>query len=74
MKWNVYHKLLCVDELMVPYFGKHGTKMSIKGKSIQFDYKIWSLCGNDGFLYHLNIYTGKEEVQPLSCWKNKLFL
>ena len=38
--------------------------MYIKGKPIRFGYKIWCLCGNDGFPYHLQIYTGKGEERP----------
>ena len=33
------------------------------GKPIRFGYKIWSLCGEDGYPYHLKIYTGKEPGQ-----------
>ena len=61
---KVFHELLSVDESMVPYFGKHRAKMYIKGKPIRFGYKIWCLCGNDGFPYHLQIYTGKGEERP----------
>ena len=43
---------------MVPYFGKHSAKMYIKGKPIRFGYKIWSLCGEDGYPYKMNIYAG----------------
>ncbi|KAK9743668.1 Transposase IS4 [Popillia japonica] len=32
-----------VDESMVPYFGRHGTKQFIKGKPIRWGYKFW--CG-----------------------------
>ena len=28
---------------------------------IRFGYKIWSLCGNDRYPYHLDIYSGKSE-------------
>ena len=34
--------------------------MFIKGKPIRFGYKIWPLCGNDGYPYHLKIYQGRE--------------
>ena len=32
----------------------------MKSKPIKFGYKIWSLCGNDGYPYHLDIYCGKS--------------
>ncbi|XP_065193176.1 piggyBac transposable element-derived protein 3-like [Sycon ciliatum] len=66
VKWNIFHPLLSIDESMVPYFGKHSAKMFIKGKPIRFGYKIWCLCGSDGFPYHLQIYTGRQEGRPVS--------
>ena len=47
----------------MPYFGRHSIKMFIRGKPIRFGYKIWCLCGNDGYPYHLQIYKGKEDRQ-----------
>ena len=44
---------------MVPYFGRHSAKMFIRGKPIRFGYKLWSLCGSDGYPYHLQVYKGK---------------
>jgi len=57
---GIFHELLSVDESMVPYFGRHSAKIFIRGKPIRFGYKIWGLCGNDGYPYHLKIYQGKE--------------
>ena len=42
--------------------------MFIRGKPIRFGYKIWALCGSNGYPYHLQIYPGKEpgkSPQPL---------
>ena len=36
--------------------------MFICGKPIRFGYKLWGLCGPDGYPYKLNIYTGKCET------------
>ena len=33
----------------------------MKSKPIKFGYKIWSLCGNDEYPYHLDVYCGKAE-------------
>ena len=44
VQFCIFHKLLSVDESMVPYFGHHSTKMFIKVKPIRFGYKIWCLC------------------------------
>ena len=56
VQFDIFHELLSVDELMVPYFGRHSAKMFIKEKPIRFGYKIWCLCGSDGYPYHMQIY------------------
>lgn len=61
LQFGVFHKNLSIDESMVPYFGRFGAKMYIKGKPIRYGYKIWCICGSDGYPYHLQIYTGKAE-------------
>ena len=66
-QYEISHKFLSVDESMVPYYGRHSCKMFIRGKPIRFGYKIWCLCGENGYPYHLSIYTGKSDnsVAPL---------
>ena len=67
-KNGVWQRNLSVDESMVPYFGRNSLKMFIRGKPIRFGYKFWALCGSDGYLYSVKIYTGRETVtekQPL---------
>ena len=58
---DIFNKLLSVDESIVPYFGRHSAKMIIRAKSIRFDFKIWCLCGSDGYSYNMKIYQGKEK-------------
>ncbi|XP_022824342.1 piggyBac transposable element-derived protein 3-like, partial [Spodoptera litura] len=53
-------KHLSIDESMVPYFGKHGTKQHIHGKPIRFGYKIWSLCTRLGYLIYGEPYQGAK--------------
>lgn len=60
VQFGVWHADLSVDESMVPYYGRHGIKMFIKGKPIRFGFKLWALCGVDGFPYCMKIYVGKE--------------
>jgi len=57
----VFHKMLSIDESMVQYFGRFGAKIFIRGKPIRYGYKIWCLCGSDGYPYHMQIYAGKAE-------------
>ncbi|GBP11256.1 Small conductance calcium-activated potassium channel protein [Eumeta japonica] len=53
-------KHFSIDESMVPYFGKHGTKQHIHGKPIRFGYKIWSLCTRLGYLIYGEPYQGAK--------------
>ncbi|XP_003381487.1 conserved hypothetical protein [Trichinella spiralis] len=64
VKHGMFHEKLSVDESIVPYFGRHAAKMFLKCKPIQFGYKVWILCGNDGYPYHMIIYQRKEIHAP----------
>ena len=48
---------------MVPYYGRHSCKMFIREKPIRFGYKLWCLCGQDGYPYYLSIYTAKDNSE-----------
>ena len=37
-----------VDEIMIPYFGRHSVKQFIYGKPVRYGYKVWSLCISSG--------------------------
>ncbi|CAB4058052.1 unnamed protein product [Lepeophtheirus salmonis] len=41
-----------IDEIMIPYYGKHGYKQFICGKAIRFGFKVWDACWSDGSLLH----------------------
>lgn len=67
-QFSVFSKYLSIDESMLPYFGRNGMRMFIRGKPIRFGYKIWCLCDDSGYLYHFKVYTGKDAStnnQPL---------
>jgi len=49
---------LCVDESMVPYYGRHGAKQFLKGKPIRFGYKFWCLCTRLGYVIQCEPYQG----------------
>ena len=53
-----------VNEIIIPYYGRHGTKQFIRGKSIQFGFKCWCLCSSDGYLLYAKLYCGKENHLP----------
>ena len=68
IQFGIFNQLLIVDECMVPYFGRHITKMFIKAKPIRFGFKIWCICGSNGYPYNMKIYQRKEKKlqdQPL---------
>ena len=46
-----------VDESMIPYYGRHGTKQFIRGKPIRFRV---CLSLSDGYLFHAEPYCGKD--------------
>lgn len=51
---------VCVDESMIPYFGRHGAKQHMHGKPIRFGYKAWCLCTRLGYLIQANLYQGAK--------------
>lgn len=60
-RWVKYYpgdKNLSIDESMIPYYGKHGTKQHIHGKPIRFGYKNWSICTRLGYLIYGELYQG----------------
>ena len=56
-----FDRQLCVDESMIPYFGKHSATYYIKRKPVKFGNKLWCLNTNLGYLIHYNRYFGKGE-------------
>ena len=47
-----------VDESIIPYYGKHGTKQFIRGKPIRFGFKLWCITSSEGYLLHAETYCG----------------
>ena len=46
----------CIDELMVPYYGRHSCKQFTRAKPIRFGYKLWVLASATGVPYKIEIY------------------
>ncbi|CAH0723619.1 unnamed protein product, partial [Brenthis ino] len=59
-KFGIFSHNLSIDEEMVPYFGRHGCKMFIKGMPVRFGFKLWCLCSSNGYLYQFIPYGGKN--------------
>ncbi|XP_043271229.1 piggyBac transposable element-derived protein 2-like [Venturia canescens] len=51
---------LCVDEMMLKFYGQISFKQFIKSKPIRFGIKEWALCSSNGYLFHCEIYCGKN--------------
>ncbi|CAL1300851.1 unnamed protein product [Larinioides sclopetarius] len=65
-EWGIFDKHLSIDEMMIRYYGHHYFKQYIKGKPIRFGYKMWALCGSNGYCYNFDLYCGKEVVDAAS--------
>ena len=55
-----------IDESIIPYYGKHGTKQFIRGKPIRFGFKLWSIASSDGYLVHAEPYCGSDTDLPVT--------
>ena len=51
-----------VEELMVPYFGKHGEKHCIHGKPKKFGFKLWAMATPLEYCIQFRPYTGKDSI------------
>lgn len=60
LQFGIFAHHLSIDEEMVPYFGRHSSKMFIKGKPVRFGFKLWCLCSSDGYLFQFIPYGGAE--------------
>lgn len=59
-QFGIFSHDLSIDEQMIPYRGKHSSKMFLKGKPIRFGYKAWTLASSDGYVFQFDIYSGKS--------------
>lgn len=55
---------VCMDEVMIPYNGKHSAKQFIKGKPIRSGYKLMCLNMTLRYLIQCQLYAGKCSIQP----------
>ena len=49
-----------VDESIIPYYGKHGTKQLIRGNPIKFGFKLKCITSSEGYLLHEEPYCGLD--------------
>ena len=48
-----------VDEMMIPFKGKHSVKMYMTKKPVKWGYKLWCRAGISGYVYEFEILGGK---------------
>lgn len=54
----------CVDESMIPYYGRHSGKQFIKGKPIRWGYKFWTGALRLGYIVYFDPYQGSSSSLP----------
>ena len=53
-----------VDESIIFYYGKHGTKQFTRGKGIWFGFKLWCITSSESYLLHAEPYCGVDTDLP----------
>lgn len=54
-------EMLCVDEQIIPFKGRHTLKQYMPVKPKKWGYKAFVLCDSTGIIYNFGLYTGKTE-------------
>ena len=49
---------LCLDEMMIPYFGTRGSRVYMKNKPCPWGFKAYTLCDSFGILYNVHMAAG----------------
>ena len=57
-----------VDEVMIPYYGKHSTKQYIQNKPVKYGYKVWALASSEGIGLSFESYGGKATGFRTLVW------
>ena len=48
-----------MDEMMIPFKGKHSVRMYMPKKSVKWGYKLWCRAGISGYVYEFEVLRGK---------------
>lgn len=67
IRFGGFSNELSIDEIMVKYFS---IRQCILNKPIRFGIKIWVICSCEGFIFDLEIYTGKDDKDNLTLLQN----
>lgn len=63
---------LSYDKRMIEYYGSHGCKQFMRGKSIRSGYQVWCLNTKNGYLANFEVYQGKQTLQQAHSMKRTL--
>lgn len=59
MQFGIFSHYLSIDEMMIPYTGKHSCKMFMQNKPVRFGFKAWCQASNEGYIFDFDLYQGK---------------
>ena len=62
VQFGFWHLNFLIDEQMMPYFGLHSAKQTMRNKGIRFGYKNFVLSSSDGYPYIIVPYSGAKGV------------
>ena len=61
-QYGFWDKDYSIDEQMVPYYGMHSAKQTMRNKGIRFGYKNFVLSSSDGYPYTFIPYGGAKGI------------
>lgn len=53
---------LAIDEMMIPFKGRHGLKKYMPKKPVKWGYKLWCRAGISGYVYDFEVCGGDLKV------------
>ena len=64
LKYSSDLSSICVEESMLPYYGRHSSKPRIAGKPICMGYKMCVLAESNGYVVQFDPYQGAKGKNP----------
>ncbi|KAH8038613.1 hypothetical protein HPB51_002737 [Rhipicephalus microplus] len=55
---------LAVDEMIIPFKGRHSLKVYMMKKPKKWGYKVWTLAGRSGYVYKFELYGDNLVSEP----------
>lgn len=55
---------LAVEEMMIPFKGRHSLKVYMQKKPRKWGYKVWTLAGRSGYVYRFELYGDNLVSEP----------